>query len=165
MNFLGIKLIFKTVINYMYNLVQIQQIHLAEEKQWSERLRNVTVIISEAPAFFQSGLTNRCWPSCTLPWLPRHSKGSSKQGYGLCQDAHPAISPLADDLLGIATQITRPEAEPGDGHTSFPCSSRNCPCRSSRSCSQTSPPKQITWFCQSICFVRNGAPPAATKGV
>lgn len=73
-SFLGTKIIFKSVINYVYNLVQVQQIHLAEEKQWSERLRNVIIIISETPAFFQASLTNRCWPSYTVPDCPAVSR-------------------------------------------------------------------------------------------
>lgn len=88
MSFLAIKVIFKSVINYGCNLVQIQQIPLTEEKQWWEKLRNIIIIISETLAFFQARLTNRCWclwfyrrPSYTLPGLPRHSKGISKQGY------------------------------------------------------------------------------------
>lgn len=83
MSFLGIKIIFKTVINYTYGLVQIQQIPLAEWKQRSERLRNVTVIVKHLHSFSQTA--KQMLASHSLPWLPRHSKSSSKQGCGLCQ--------------------------------------------------------------------------------
>jgi len=121
MSFLAIKIIFRSVISYGYNLVQSQQIPLAAEKQWRKRLRNVIIIIPETPAFFQARLTNSCWsllhnrrPSYTLPGLPRHTK----QGCTVSQDAHPTVSPLSGDLQGmtILNTFTRPESEQGDGH-------------------------------------------------
>lgn len=85
MSFLGIKIIFKTAINYTYGLVQIQQIPLAEWKQRSERLRIVTLIVFWNTCIPSGQTAKQMLASHSLPWLPRHSKSSSKQGCGLCQ--------------------------------------------------------------------------------
>lgn len=142
----------------MYSLVQIQQIPLAEWKQRSERLRNVTVIVSETPAFFQARLPNRCWLPTACPDCPGTPRAALSRAGVCARGTSCYFIPYWWFTWHGNTEISRM-----DTHHSLPHWS--CPFRSSRSCSWTSPPKQTTCFCQPISFVQNGAPPAAIKGV